>query len=89
MKLRGFWPSNAATYSASSNYLKSMITQPMKIMLHSEHGDRDHPGLIEMTMDGSKPDCPITLWRDGKAIFSMGCDEIHEFTAALESLNPS
>lgn len=36
----------------------------------------------------------VTLFCDnadfnGKAIFSMGCDEIDGFTAALESLNPS
>ncbi len=39
-----------------------MITQPMKIVVYSENGDRDHPCEIEMTMDGSKPSYPITLW---------------------------
>lgn len=60
-----------------------------KLTVISEFGDRQHPSDLGISMDGSQPDCPITFWQDGKAVFSMGADEIGEFKAALDRLDPN
>ena len=66
-----------------------MKTQTSKITIHSELGRQDQPSIIELSMDGSKPDCPITFWYYGNPFFSMGAEEISDFVDALQSLDPS
>ena len=56
--------------------------------LYSDNGQRDQGNDITLEMDGSKPDCPISFIVDGKPVFSLGADEVAEFTKALESLVP-
>ncbi len=57
-----------------------------KIVIESNFGDRDYSSEIEVSSDTSKPHVPVTFWRDGKALFSMGMDEIEEFCEALKKL---
>lgn len=66
-----------------------MKKQVTKITIHSELGCANHPTMIEISMDGSQPDCPITFWHDGEPFFSMGSEEISDFIEALQSLDPS
>lgn len=56
--------------------------------LYSENGKRDQGHAITLEMDGSEPDCPISFVFDGKPVFSLGADEVDEFTKAIESLVP-
>ena len=60
-----------------------MTTITDKITLYSEDGARDHPASLEITMDGSQQDCPVTFWQNGVSVFSMGNDEIPAFIKAL------
>jgi len=60
-----------------------------KLSVISEFGDRAHPSDLILTMDGTQSDCPITFWQDGKAVFSMGADEIGQFKEALDLLDPN
>ena len=64
-----------------------MTTIIEKITVYSEFGDREHPSKIQLSMDGSQPECPVTFWHDGKAFFSMGADEIGEFIEQLQKLD--
>lgn len=64
-----------------------MTKNLIEIEILSEDGDDSHPATLTLRLDGSKPDCPITFYSDGKAVFSLGNDEISEFVAALESLD--
>jgi hypothetical protein len=57
-----------------------------KITIYSDNGDKLYPCEIEIKMDGSKPDCPITLMKDKKPLFSMGSDEVDEFCKALKAM---
>lgn len=66
-----------------------MKTQLVKITVYSELGDPSKPSFVEISMDGSKPDCPITFRHDGNDFFSMGAEEISDFVEALQSLDPS
>jgi hypothetical protein len=66
-----------------------MTTITHQIKIYSEEGDRDHPSELEVRMDGSKPECPLTFWVDGKAVFSMGSCEVHEFCKELSRLDCS
>ncbi len=65
----------------------TIITE--KLTLYSEDGDGNHPASLMLSMDGSQRDCPVTFWQDGKAVFSMGNDEIPAFIKALSLLNCS
>lgn len=60
-----------------------------KVTLHSDLGDEKYPATLDLRMDETKPDCPVTIWQDDKAIFSMGNDEIHDFIKALAYLDCS
>lgn len=60
-----------------------------KLTVYSEDGDRNHPAILEITMDGTQPTCPVTFWQDDKAVFSMGNDEIPAFIKALSSFDGS
>jgi hypothetical protein len=60
-----------------------------KVTLQSELGDAKHPATLELRMDETKPDCPVTFWQNDKAVFSMGNDEIHDFIKALSYLDCS
>jgi hypothetical protein len=64
-----------------------MTTITEKITIHSEFGERSHPSQITLSMDGTQPDCPVTFWADGKAVFSLGNDEIQEFCEQLQKLD--
>lgn len=64
-----------------------MTTIIHKIRIYSEEGNPAHPAEIEVTMDGGLPDCPLTFWIDGKAVFSMGCGEVHEFCEQIQKLD--
>ena len=66
-----------------------MKTQLFEISVFSELGDPSKPSIMEISMDGSKPDCPITFCHGGKPFFSMGAEEIGDFVDALQSLDPS
>ena len=59
-----------------------------KFAVYSEYGNPEHPSLITVTMDGSKPDCPITFWSEDKPVFSMGSDEIDDFIKQLNAIDP-
>jgi hypothetical protein len=65
-----------------------MTTNIEQITIYSEFGDQAHPHEITISMDGSKPETPITFWRDGQPVFSMGSDEIHEFCQQLQKMDP-
>lgn len=64
-----------------------MTTILEKITIYSENGDRDYPATLEISMNGKKPDCPVTFWWDGKPVFSLGADEIHQFCEELEKMD--
>jgi len=66
-----------------------MTTITEKITVCSEDGDACYPSVLDLRMDGSKPDCPVTFWANGKAVFSMSSDEIPAFCKALSSLDCS
>jgi hypothetical protein len=57
-----------------------------KITVYSEDGDTDYPAQIQITLDGTKPDCPVTFWAEEKAFFSMGNDEIERFCEMLKEM---
>ena len=58
-----------------------------KITFHSEDGNPDFPGTIKVKMDGSTPDCCVTLYTlKGKPVFSMGSHEVEDFCKALQSI---
>lgn len=59
-----------------------------EIHVYSENGDPEHPGDMRLSMNGSNPDCPITFFRDGKPVFSLGADEVDDFCKLLQSLVP-
>ena len=65
-----------------------MTTLTTRLDIHSETGDRECGNAITLDMDGSQPDCPVSFIVDGKPVFSLGSDEVHKFTEALESLVP-
>jgi len=66
-----------------------MTTITYKLTVYSEDGDRNHPASLEITMDGTQQTCPVTFWKDDKAVFSMGNDELPAFIKALASLDCS
>jgi hypothetical protein len=65
----------------------TIITE--KLTIYSEDGDTKHPASLMLTMDGSQQDCRVTFWQNGKAVFSMGNDEIPAFIKALSLLDCS
>ena len=66
-----------------------MTTITEKITVCSEDGDREYPSTMEIRMDGSKPECPVTFWMDKTPVFSMAADEIPAFCKALSALDCS
>jgi hypothetical protein len=63
------------------------ITEIMTIC--SEEGDSDYPSSLQIKLDGTQPNCPVTFWADGVAVFSMASDEIPGFCKALSALDCS
>jgi hypothetical protein len=60
-----------------------------KITISSEDGDRNYPCTLELRMDGTQMDCPITFYQDGKPVFSLAAAEIPAFCDALRTLDCS
>lgn len=54
----------------------------------SENGDNQYPDELTAKIDGTKPECPITLYSGGIPIFSLGEDEMDDFCEQLKSLVP-
>lgn len=65
-----------------------MNTLTEKLRIYSENGDSQYPNELIAEMDGATPDCPITFYRDGVAVFSMGSEEVAEFCEAITKLVP-
>ena len=65
-----------------------MTTLTTRLDIHAENGDRKTNNTITLELDGSQPDCPISFIIDGKPVFSLGADEVDEFTTHLQSLVP-
>ena len=65
-----------------------MTTLTTRLDIHSENGDRKTNNAITLEMDGSQPDCPVSFIVDGKPVFSLGSDEVEEFTNLLQALVP-
>lgn len=65
-----------------------MTTLTTRLDIHSENGDHECGNAITLEMDGSQPDCPIKFIVDGKALFSLGSDEVDAFVKAIDSLVP-
>ncbi len=65
-----------------------MTTIITKIEFNAEYGDDQYPTTITAKMDGSKPDCPITLYAGGLPVFSMGENEVEHFCQELKRLVP-
>ena len=65
-----------------------MTTITEKIRIYSENGDSQYPNELMAKMDGTKPDCPITFYREAIPIFSLGSDEVAEFCEQISKLVP-
>lgn len=65
-----------------------MDTLIEQIRVMSERGDRQYPNELSAKMDGTKPECPITLYSGEIPIFSLGEDEVNDFCEKLKSLVP-
>lgn len=65
-----------------------MDTLIEQIRVMSEHGDRQYPCELTAKMDGTKPECPVTLYSGGIPIFSLGENEVDDFCEQLKSLAP-
>jgi hypothetical protein len=50
----------------------------------SEYGDRHLSSTLEIQMDGSQQECPVTFYANDVPVFSMGNDEIEAFCEALK-----
>ena len=74
-----------------TNTLKiyDMTTITERITVCSEDGDPEYPSTMEIRMDGSKPECPVTFWMDETPVFSMASDEMPAFCKALSALDCS
>ena len=65
-----------------------MHTLIEQISVMSENGNSQYPNELTAKMDGTKPECPITLYSGGIPIFSLGEDEVDDFCKQLKSLVP-
>lgn len=66
-----------------------MTTITEQITICSEEGDGKYPSTLEIRMDGSQPDCPVTFWVDEKPVFSLASHEIPAFCKALSAMDYS
>ena len=68
-----------------------MTTITEKIIISSEDGDREYPSTLDVRMDGTQINCPVTFYssRTGKPVFSMASDEIPAFCKALSAMDCS
>ncbi len=57
-----------------------------KITIYSEDGDPEYSAQMEISLDGTKPDCPVTFWMGGNAFFSMGNHEVARFCELLKEM---
>lgn len=64
-----------------------MTTVHEKITIMATDGDRRYPNSITLTIDDTQPDCPVTFWSKGKAVFSLAAEEIPEFCRVLSLLD--
>jgi hypothetical protein len=62
-----------------------------KIIISSEDGDSDYPSTLDVRIDCTQPNCPVSFYSSmtGKPIFSMAADEIPAFCAALRTMDLS
>ncbi len=60
-----------------------------KITVHSDDGDRDYPGTLDICMDATQMDCPVTFYSDEKPVFSLAAAEIPAFCDALRAMDCS
>lgn len=58
------------------------------IHVYSENGEPGHPSDIRLSMIENNSDCPITFFRGGNPVFSLGSDEVDDFCKLLQSLVP-
>lgn len=65
----------------------TLITE--KITVHSDDGDSNYPCTLDLRMDGTQMDCPVTFYQEGKPVFSMGAAEIPAFCDALRAMDCS
>lgn len=65
-----------------------MTISTKKISIISEFGDEQYPSELTFKMDSTKPDCPITFYIEGCAVFSLGSEEIVEFCDTISKLVP-
>ena len=64
-----------------------MSTITNSITVFAEDGEPGQPHELTIKLDGSKPDCPVTLYDDeGNAVYSCGNDELHELIDALKQI---
>ena len=62
-----------------------MTTLVEEIKVCSEYGDLSYNNSVTIKLDGSQPECPITLFDGETALFSFGNEELDEFIKALKS----
>ena len=69
--------------------LRIMTKIPTEVEVYSDDGQPDAPNYLKLKMNGSKPDCPITLYNHkNKAVFSLACHEVDDFCEALQEIAP-
>jgi hypothetical protein len=66
-----------------------MTTITEKIIVHSNDGDSDYPCTLDIRMDATQMDCPVTFYQEEKPVFSMAAAEIPAFCAALSAMDCS
>lgn len=66
-----------------------MTATTHKITLCSDEGDSKYPGVIDIVLDPTQMDCPVTFWANGVPVFSLGAAEIPAFCEALSSMDCS
>lgn len=57
------------------------------VTVYAEDGKEGVNNQLQIRMDGSDPDCPVTFYADGKAVFSMAEAEIDAFCENLKLLS--
>ena len=82
-------PPRTKPATAPNHDQHDMTTITETITICSEDGDRDYPSSIQIKLDGTQPNCPVTFWKDEVAVFSMAADEIPAFCSALSAMDCS
>jgi hypothetical protein len=63
-----------------------MTNNTEQIRIFSENGKTEYPNELVAKMDPTDPDCPITFFMAGIAIFSLGANEVDEFCKQISKL---